>query len=98
MKRSKSATKRAPSNRELQKSPLFATKKNEDPKVTWKADVGDAPENAFVPYAMSTKYDRGALISHPKFGKGIVSSVEDRRIEVLFEDGAKKLGHDTPDA
>lgn len=97
MKRSKTASKRAPSSRELAKSPLFANKKDE-PKHNWKEQVGGAPDNAFVPYALATKYERGALISHSKFGRGIVTAVDDRRIEVLFEEGAKKLGHDTPDA
>jgi hypothetical protein len=96
MKRTKSAGKRGPSSRELAKSPLFSTKKDE-PKFSWKEHVGSAPDNAFVPYALSTKFDRGALISHAKFGRGIVTAVDDKRIEVAFEDGAKKLGHDTQD-
>ncbi|MCC6808887.1 MAG: hypothetical protein IT381_15780 [Deltaproteobacteria bacterium] len=97
MKRSKATSKRAPSNRELARSPLFATGKKDEPKFNWKDSVGNAPENAFVPYALSTKYDRGALISHAKFGRGVVTAVDEKRIEVMFEEGAKKLGHDTAD-
>ncbi len=47
----------------------------------------------FSPYATTTKFAKGALVSHSKFGKGLVVSVEGSRIEVLFEDGVKKLGH-----
>jgi hypothetical protein len=97
MKRSKSASKRAPSNRELAKSPLFSTKKDAEPKFNWKEHVGNAPDSAFLPYALSTKYERGALINHSKFGKGVVTAVDDKRIEVTFEEGPKKLGHDTQD-
>ena len=98
MKRTKaSGGKRAPSSRELARSPLFSTAKTADPKFNWKEHVGSAPDSAFVPYAMVTKYERGALVSHPKFGRGIVTSVEDRRVDVLFEEGAKKLSHDTAD-
>jgi hypothetical protein len=32
-------------------------------------------------------------MSHPKFGKGLVMGVVGARIEVLFKDGRKKLGH-----
>ena len=34
-----------------------------------------------------------ALIKHSKFGKGLVIGVDGARIEVLFEDGTKKLAH-----
>ena len=30
---------------------------------------------------------------HAKFGKGIVVDVEPSRVEVLFQDGPKKLAH-----
>jgi len=45
---------------------------------------------------MSTRFSKGDLITHPKFGKGLVLGVEGTRIEVLFQDGKKKLGHATP--
>ncbi len=34
-----------------------------------------------------------ALVIHAKFGKGIVVDVEPSRVEVLFQDGPKKLAH-----
>ena len=42
---------------------------------------------------MSSRYAKGNLILHSKFGKGLVLGVEGPRIEVLFQDGKKKLGH-----
>jgi hypothetical protein len=80
----------------MEQSPLFATKKDET-KWSWKEHVSGQPDSAFVAYSMATTYQRGALISHSKFGRGVVTNVEDTRIEVLFEEGTKKLGHATPD-
>jgi hypothetical protein len=63
-----------------------------EPEPEW-AEVDSRPEDKFLPFAMSTKFAKGDLIKHPKFGKGIVLGVEGTRIEVLFQDGKKKLGH-----
>jgi hypothetical protein len=45
----------------------------------------------FVPYSLTSKYAKGALLEHPKFGKGVVTAVEGTKIEVCFESGTKKL-------
>jgi hypothetical protein len=66
--------------------------KPEGPEPLW-ADVDAKPGEAFVPFALTSKYAKGDLILHSKFGKGIVVAVEGARIEVLFQDGKKKLGH-----
>ncbi|HEY4011784.1 MAG TPA: hypothetical protein VGM06_00485 [Polyangiaceae bacterium] len=66
--------------------------KPEGPEPTW-ADVESKPDASFVPFALSSRFAKGDLISHPKFGKGLVLGVEGPRIEVLFQDGKKKLGH-----
>ncbi len=95
MKRTKQYARRGPSSREMAHSPLFSTKKDDGQKFSWKEHVQGAPEDAFVDYALATRYERGALLRHPKFGRGIVVGVEDKRIDVLFEEGSKKLGHDT---
>lgn len=92
-KRTKSSSKRGPSNREMARSPLFATKKDDSPKFSYKEHVLGAQDADFVAYNTSSKYERGALISHAKFGRGVVTNAEESRIEVLFEDGSKKLGH-----
>jgi hypothetical protein len=68
-------------------------KKSEEPEKSWAELIEGKSDESFAPYSMATKYARGTLISHSKFGKGAVLDVEGSRIEVLFEDGAKKLGH-----
>ena len=63
-----------------------------EPEPQW-SEIADKPDDQFQPFALTTRYAKGALILHPKFGKGIVVFVEGTRIEVLFQDGKKKLGH-----
>jgi hypothetical protein len=69
-----------------------AWSKPADPEPSW-TEVESKPDDAFVPFAMSSRYAKGDLILHPKFGRGLVLGVEGTRIEVLFQDGKKKLGH-----
>jgi hypothetical protein len=59
----------------------------------WAQEVAAQADDAFQPYSIKTAFQAGALILHSKFGKGLVTAVEDKRIVVLFEDGTKKLGH-----
>ena len=58
---------------------------------TWEEAVAQQPDDAFTAYSMKETFDRGALIKHPTFGKGIVLSLDDRKMEVLFEDSKKRL-------
>ncbi|MEI8254234.1 MAG: hypothetical protein WCJ30_01030 [Deltaproteobacteria bacterium] len=60
---------------------------------TWVELTTDQPDGAFKPYAMNTTFAKGELVLHPKFGKGVVTLVEMNRIEILFEDAVRKLGH-----
>jgi hypothetical protein len=69
-----------------------AWSKPPEPEPAW-SEVESKPDDSFVPFALSTRYAKGDLIRHPKFGKGLVLGVEGTRIEVLFQDGKKKLGH-----
>ncbi len=71
----------------------FGAPKLVPPEKTWAEHVEGKGDDAFVPYAMTSKYAKGALLLHSKFGKGAIVAVEGPRIEVLFEDGARKLGH-----
>lgn len=59
----------------------------------WAELTKDKPDDAFKPYAMSTTFEKNDLVMHPKFGKGVVTLVETNRVEILFEDAARKLGH-----
>ncbi|MGO9707647.1 MAG: hypothetical protein ACLQBL_02210 [Polyangiaceae bacterium] len=67
--------------------------KPKEPEKTWAEHLDGKGDDAFLPYAMTSRFTKGQLLTHPKFGKGIVVHVEGQRIEVLFEDGPKKLGH-----
>jgi hypothetical protein len=64
-----------------------------EPEKTWAEQTEGKADDAFAPYAMTSRFSKGQLISHTKFGKGVVVDVEAMRIEILFEDGKKKLGH-----
>jgi hypothetical protein len=90
MKRSKQRNSGSSRSSGEDDSPIWA--KPAEPEPTW-AEVESKPEGSFVAFAMSSRYVKGDLISHPKFGKGLVIGVEPTRIEVLFQDGKKKLGH-----
>jgi hypothetical protein len=67
--------------------------KPKEPEKSWAEHLEGKGDDSFVPYAMTSRFTKGQLLAHPKFGKGIVVHVEGARIEVLFEDGPKKLGH-----
>jgi hypothetical protein len=64
-----------------------------EPEKTWAEHVEGKTDDQFAPYAMTTRFTKGALLVHSKFGKGVVVGVEQTHVEVLFETGTKKLGH-----
>jgi hypothetical protein len=67
--------------------------KPQEPEKTWAEHMEGKADGAFAPYSMTTRYAKGQLLSHAKFGKGVVIAADAQRIEVLFEAGPKKLGH-----
>lgn len=67
--------------------------KPQEPEKTWDQATEGQPDEAFVPYAMTQRYTKGQLVTHSKFGKGVVVDVEPARVEILFQEGKKKLGH-----
>ncbi len=60
---------------------------------SWEDATAEKTDDDFVAYTMAKRYAVGQLISHPKFGKGVVTDAEPLRVEILFQDGKKKLGH-----
>ena len=80
-------------NREPSSDSPFSSAKKAEPEKSWPEQMEGKPDDAFVPYALGSRFEKGALVRHSKFGKGVVVGVEPLRIEVLFEDGMKKLGH-----
>jgi hypothetical protein len=67
--------------------------KPSEPEKTWEQQVEGQPDDGFVPYVLSERYTKGQLVLHTKFGKGVVLEVEATRVEILFQEGKKKLGH-----
>jgi hypothetical protein len=64
-----------------------------EPEKTWEQHVDGQPEDAFAPYTLSNRYAKGQLILHVKFGKGVVVDADAAKVEILFQEGKKKLGH-----
>lgn len=60
---------------------------------TWQEAVGDKPDAPCRAWSMSTTFARDEIIEHPKFGKGVVVMVQGAKIQVLFQEGTKMLGH-----
>ncbi len=63
-----------------------------EPEHKWE-EIADKPDEVFTPYAMTSRFAKGALIAHSKFGKGLVVVADPTNIQVVFKDGTKKLGH-----
>lgn len=59
----------------------------------WATQVAGQPDAAFAAYSAKAAFNEAALLLHPVFGKGIVTAVDGKRIEVLFQDGRRKLVH-----
>jgi hypothetical protein len=71
----------------------YGFNRSAEPEKTWEEHMAGKPEEVFAPYSLSSRFEKGALIQHAKFGKGIVLAVEGSHMEVLFAEGKKKLGH-----
>jgi hypothetical protein len=57
----------------------------------WKLIVGDRDPETATPYKPSTRLRGGELVTHTKFGVGVVSRVEPTKCEVVFKDGPRVL-------
>jgi len=90
--------KRATSRRsDTPAAPGRASSPSSAPKPPkWKDVVADKPDTAFSAYAPGLTFEKDALVSHSKFGKGIVVEVDGNKLHVLFEEGVRKLLHGTP--
>ena len=45
------------------------------------------------PYSIKGKFKLNEKISHPKFGLGVVRGVHQEKVEVIFADEVRNLGH-----
>lgn len=89
MKRSKEVTR----GRQRDVEGGFWEKKGPERVYTYEGDIATQPDESFTPYAPGVRYAKDALITHPKFGKGIVTDLDGQKIDVLFQDGPRKLTH-----
>jgi hypothetical protein len=88
IKRSKELSSRSPRERDAD-----ALAKAADKKWNWTKDVATQPEESFQRYATTGKFTKETYLLHSKFGRGVVTNVEGAHIDVLFEDGVRKLLH-----
>ncbi|MSP62067.1 MAG: hypothetical protein EXR72_17385 [Myxococcales bacterium] len=96
MKRSKPRTSAA-SKRAAEELTFFGRKiEPPPPEKSWDEQTTGQLDEAFTPYSMKTHFEKGALIQHPKFGRGVVTGVEGAHLEVMFEGGKKTLSHALP--
>lgn len=86
IKRTKELSSRSPREREAD-----AIAKAADKKWNWTKDVANQPDESFTRYATTGKFTKETFLLHSKFGKGVVTGVEGAHIDVLFEDGTRKL-------
>ncbi|MBX3212239.1 MAG: hypothetical protein KF850_09415 [Labilithrix sp.] len=63
------------------------------PERSWEELTDGKPDDAFAAYVLSERYAKGQLVQHAKFGKGVVTDADASRVEILFQEGKKKLGH-----
>ncbi len=92
MKRSKQVS-RYPRHRDAEGPSWVSMRKVEQKTYDWQSQVADQPENLFLNYDPAQSFRHEALIIHLKFGRGIVTRVDGKRLDVLFQDGPRKLVH-----
>ena len=90
MKRSKEVRRR---DKESDGTDGFFCPKAAVKQWDWEKDVNSQPDESFAQYAPKARFAKDSFLIHPKFGKGVVIDVEPSRVEVLFQDGPKKLAH-----
>ena len=90
MKRSKEVKRRG---RDSEENDGFFSNKAAAKQWDWEKDVSSQPDELFTKYAPQARFAKDAFLLHPKFGKGVVIDVEPSRVEVLFQEGPKKLAH-----
>lgn len=89
MKRSKEVRRRG---RDGDENDFFSNKPAAK-QWDWEKDVSSQPDEVFNAYSPKARFAKDAFVVHPKFGKGVVIDVEPSRVEVLFQEGPKKLAH-----
>lgn len=64
----------------------------------WQANVADRDSSDFLPYSIHTTFQTGQLVTHPKFGSGLVKeTLASQKLCILFKDGPRTLVHGRPE-
>lgn len=86
----KSATSKVKSTRTSTRSAAAKTAHHNSMFESMKGNIQSA---VAVPYNMKISFKEEQVVQHPKFGLGLVRSVQGDKIEVFFEDEVRFLVH-----
>lgn len=75
------------------KSKSAKARANSTPITRWEDVQGLISEGEKKNYSMKTSFALHNTINHPKFGLGVVTSVQAQSMEVVFQDGTRSLVH-----
>lgn len=60
----------------------------------WQEATSNRDPSEFLPYAMTSTFEPGQLVMHPKFGEGLVrEELAPQKLSIVFKDGPKTLVH-----
>lgn len=60
----------------------------------WQEATSNKDPSEFLPYSMTSTFEIGQLVMHPKFGEGLVrESLAPHKLSIVFKDGPKTLIH-----
>ncbi len=86
------AKKKATKAGATRKKPVKRTTKSR--ARSWTSVMAQRTPDDAGAYSMTERFEADQLISHPRFGLGVVRTAAGNKIEVLFEEGTKLLVHD----
>ncbi len=72
---------------------LREKKESDAQNALWTRLKTEVNVESVSPYSMKGSFVLQAAINHPKFGIGFVTSVQDKKIEVIFEESSRLLIH-----
>jgi hypothetical protein len=84
---------RAPrAKREAKESSGASRSKPRGVRQQWEEAIAGRTPAEFTPYTIAATFAAGQLVSHKKFGDGVVSEIIDAgKVQVIFSDGPKVL-------
>jgi hypothetical protein len=64
----------------------------------WEArNASTTPDVVIWDYKLTERYEKGDVITHPRFGRGFVESTTSDGMEVLFREGRKRMAMNRPE-